>query len=81
MPKPNIYMQLDYDAYKQIEAQLKPVCTCGCGAKMSLSIERTHRSEGQQDAKGSTFYHNSMRIDCGEFTLEFQGPLVAEPMR
>ena len=79
MPKPNIYFQLDYDQYKRIETQLKPYCQ-RCGAKTALTIEKTHQSKDQQDDKASSFYHNSMRIDCGEFTLEFQGPLVSEPL-
>jgi len=76
MPKPNIYVQVDYDGYKKLEQQLKPKCG-NCGAMPSLDIERSHSSEG----KGVKFYHNSLRLDCGEFTIEIQGPLVQEPMR
>lgn len=66
MNKTNVYFQLDYDTYKHIENQMRDFD----------SIERTHTG-GEKD---TLFYHNSVRLDCGDFVIEFQGPIVKAPL-
>ena len=66
MPKPNIYVQVDYDQYKSLENQIRSWA----------DIESTHESTGL-DKK---FYHKALRLDLGEFMIEIQGPIVREPM-
>ncbi len=65
--KPNIYIQLDYDTYKSIEDQLRNWET----------IETSHETTDEH----GRYYHKAMRLNVGEFILEFQGPLVKEPIR
>ena len=58
----NLYVQLTYQEYKQLEIELKDF----------TSLETTHEG-GEKDER---FYHNSFRFHLGDITIEAHGPLV-----
>ena len=68
MTKRNMYLQLDYDDYKSLEDQLK----------RWSEIETSHETTDEH----GRYYHKAIRLNIGDdLTLEFQGPLVKEPLQ
>lgn len=58
----DVYLQLDYRAYKHLERQLRDW----------EQIETVHLSMDQR------YYHKALRLEIGDITLEIQGPAVRE---
>lgn len=65
--RPNLYLQLDYDTYKGVEDQLRHWS----------DVETSHETTDEH----GRYYHKAMRLDLGSFVIEFQGPIVKEPIR
>lgn len=61
----DVYLQLDYRAYKHLEQQLRDW----------ESIETVHLSMDQR------YYHKALRLEIGDITLEIQGPAVREAIQ
>lgn len=61
----DVYLQLDYRAYKHLERQLLNW----------QEIETTHVSMDQR------YYHKALRLEIGDITLEIQGPAVREAVQ
>jgi hypothetical protein len=58
----DVYLQLDYRAYKHLERQL-------------LNWDRIETTHVSMDRR---YYHKALRLEIGDLTLEIQGPAVRE---
>jgi hypothetical protein len=61
----DVYLQLDYRAYKHLERQL-------------LSWDQIETVHVSMDRR---YYHKALRLEIGDLTLEIQGPAVREAIQ
>jgi hypothetical protein len=61
----DVYLQLDYRAYKHLERQL-------------LNWDQIETVHVSMDRR---YYHKALRLEIGDLTLEIQGPAVREAVQ